>query len=352
MRNSNKRIVVFRTDSSDKIGGGHLTRCINLGNNLRKKNIQVFFLCQNLPGLDIKLLKNSKHKFFLLKENINFKEDALETIKFIQKNNLSNSTLFVDHYEIDFKWERLVSKYIKKIIVIDDLASNKHECDILINQVYGIRKSAYKKLVNKSCKLYLGSKYIMIKPEFTALREKFVKINSIEKIENIHLFFSSNDKNELILKYSREILENFPFINLHISVGNGFSNIDALQELKAKTNRVSWVQNNQNIELQMLKCQIAIGTPGMITWERACLGIPSIQIGIKDFQDDILSELDSLGICKWIGLEKKLNKNDFVDICRVFFQDKKQLLKMKKKCLQAIDGKGMERVINIIMKDN
>ena len=41
----------------------------------------------------------------------------------------------------------------------------------------------------------------MIKPEFAALREKFVKINSIEKIKNIHLFFSSNDKNELILKY-------------------------------------------------------------------------------------------------------------------------------------------------------
>lgn len=352
MRNSNKRFIIFRTDSSDKIGGGHLTRCINLGNNLRKKNIEIFFLCQNLSGLDIRLLKNSKHKFFLLKENINFKEDALETIEFLKKNNFSNSILIIDHYEIDFKWERLVSNYVKKIIVIDDLASKKHECDILINQVYGIKESTYKELVNKSCKLYLGSKYIMIKPEFAALREKFVKINSIEKIKNIHLFFSSNDKNELTLKYSRIILENFPFINLHISVGNGFKNINELEELKTKTNRISWFRNNQEIEKQMLKCQIAIGTPGMITWERACLGIPSIQIGIKDFQDDILSELDSLGICKWIGLEKKINKNDFVDICRVFFQDEKRLLKMKKKCLQAIDGKGMERVINIVMKGN
>ena len=351
MRNSNKKLIIFRTDSSDKIGGGHLTRCINIGNNLRKQDVEVFFLCQDLPGLDIKLLKNSKHNFYLLKENKNLKKDALETIKFLEENNLSKNILVVDHYGIDYKWEKLVSNYIKKIIVIDDLASNKHECDILINQVYGIKESSYKQLINKSCKLYLGSDFIMIKPEFASLREKSLNKNSIDKIENIHLFFSSNDKDGLTLKYSKLILENFPFINLHISVGNNFENIFELKELQSKTKRISLVQNNLKIEKQMIKCQIAIGTPGMITWERACLGLPSIQIGIKDFQDDILSELDSLGICKWIGLEKKLNKNDFLDIFKLFLTDKKRLLKMKKKCLEVIDGKGMERVINILLQN-
>ena len=99
-------------------------------------------------------------------------------------------------------------------------------------------------------------------------------MDSIEKIENIHLFFSSNDKKALTLKYSKLILENFPYINLHISVGNNFNNIDELKDLQSKTKRVSWFQNNQNIENQMVKCQIAIGTPGMITWERACPRYP------------------------------------------------------------------------------
>ena len=49
----------------------------------------------------------------------------LETIKFLQEHNLSNSILVVDHYEIDYKWERCVSNYIKKIIVIDDLGFKK-----------------------------------------------------------------------------------------------------------------------------------------------------------------------------------------------------------------------------------
>ena len=101
----------------------------------------------------------------------------------------------------------------------------------------------------------------------------------------------------------------------------------------------------------MAKCQIAIGTPGMITWERACLGMPSIQMGIKDFQDGILKDLDSLGICKWIGLEKEIYEEQFIDICRNFFKHHELLLKMKRKCFTAIDGKGMERVVKIIMQE-
>ena len=111
--------------------------------------------------------------------------------------------MVIDHYENEYKWERCVSNYIKKIIVIDDLASKKHECDILINQVYGIKESSYKNLINKSCQLYLGSKYIMIKPEFAALRENLIKIEPIDKIKNIHLFFSSSDEKGLTLKYSK-----------------------------------------------------------------------------------------------------------------------------------------------------
>ena len=30
--------LVFRTDASNEIGNGHLTRCINIANYLKKKN--------------------------------------------------------------------------------------------------------------------------------------------------------------------------------------------------------------------------------------------------------------------------------------------------------------------------
>ncbi len=343
-------MIIFRVDSSNNIGGGHLTRCINIANQLKKRNINSIFLCQDLPGLDIKLLKIYNIKYKLLPENKNFKKDAKETIKFLIDQKLNPDCLVIDHYEIDIDWENMLRKYTSKICVIDDLADKKHTCDFLINPVFGIKPSTYKKLINSSCQLFLGSDYIMLRPEFAEMKNKSLnKFESIE-VKDVHLFFSSNDKNGLTIKYSNLLLDNFPEINIHISVGNNFLELRKLKQLAFHNKRINWKQNNLNIEKQMAKCQIAIGTPGMITWERACLGIPSIQLGIKDFQDSILNELDALGICKWIGPEKEIKEGEFIQICRNFIEDKKYLSEMRRKCLKAVDGKGMERVVRILMQ--
>ena len=344
-------IIIFRVDSSNNIGGGHLTRCINIANQLKKRNVNSIFLCQDLPGLDIKLLKIHNLKYKLLPENKDFKKDAKETIKFLNDENINPDCLVVDHYEIDINWEKIVKKYTKKLLIIDDLANKKHFSDILINQVFGVKPSSYKDLINDSCKLFLGKKYIMLRPEFLKMRKNLINNIKPFEVKDIHLFFSSNDKNGLTIKYSKLLLDNFPGVNIHISIGNNFIQFNELRHLSLNNKRINFKQNNLKIEEQMAKCQIAIGTPGMITWERACLGMPSIQMGIKDFQDGILKDLDSLGICKWIGLEKEIYEEQFIDICRNFFKHHELLLKMKRKCFTAIDGKGMERVVKIIMQE-
>ena len=82
-------IIIFRVDSSNIIGGGHLTRCINIANQLKKRKVNSIFLCQDLPGLDIKLLKIHNLKYKLLPENKDFKKDAKETIKFLIEESLN-----------------------------------------------------------------------------------------------------------------------------------------------------------------------------------------------------------------------------------------------------------------------
>ena len=42
--------IVFRVDSSIKIGSGHLVRCINLAKELIKKNISISFLSRAHVG--------------------------------------------------------------------------------------------------------------------------------------------------------------------------------------------------------------------------------------------------------------------------------------------------------------
>lgn len=341
--------IVFRVDASNEIGGGHLTRCINIANQLKNENINSFFILRDLIGVDITLLEFHKHQYKLIKNCRDYLDDAKQTIEIIEKENIKPHSIIVDNYEIDSNWENLLRTKAKKLVVIDDLANKNHNCHILINQVYGSEPSLYKGLINDSCQLFLGSKYIFLRPQFNLLRKNLNKTQNFEKITDIHLFFSSNDKNGLTIKYSKLLLENFPKINLHISVGNYFVNLKELKDLASKYKNINWIQNNLNIEEQMAKCQIAIGTPGMTTWERACLGIPSIQLGTKDFQDDILNSLSSHGICKWLGNEKYVSDEYFIKTCKEFFKNKEMLKEMREICLKVIDGEGLKRVIKIIL---
>ena len=45
-------------------------------------------------------------------------------------------------------FENQIRKYTNKIMVIDDLFNRKHDCDILLDQNLGVKKSFYKNLVN------------------------------------------------------------------------------------------------------------------------------------------------------------------------------------------------------------
>ena len=40
--------MFFRVDSSDKIGSGHLTRCITLAEELKNRGAEILFITRNL----------------------------------------------------------------------------------------------------------------------------------------------------------------------------------------------------------------------------------------------------------------------------------------------------------------
>ena len=89
-----------------------------------------------------------------------------ETENIISKYKKFDS-LIVDHYKLDHKWENKMRKFAEKIIVIDDLANRKHDCDFLIDQnLYEDNESRYEELVNKNTIKLLSPKYAIIKEEF------------------------------------------------------------------------------------------------------------------------------------------------------------------------------------------
>ena len=182
--------ITFRVDSSQSIGFGHLNRCINLAKTIKNNN-NITFVCKKLNGSNLELIKKNNFKLKILsnKNKINISsqnDDAVQTIKLINKKC---DLLIVDHYNLGYKWEKEIRKYVKKILVIDDYLNRKHYCEFILNSNFGAKKSIYKKYFPKNTKFLLG-------PKFSILNQSYQKKNSIDKkLRRIFIFLGTDNMN-------------------------------------------------------------------------------------------------------------------------------------------------------------
>ena len=228
--------VFFRVDSSSEIGSGHLIRSLFLAKSLKEKGLDCTFISRDLNGNFNNLISDMGFKLIPLKkpkiiENINpvksksnyeswikisFSEDAKEVINILQKKEID--LLIVDHYALDIKWEKILKKYVKKILVIDDLVNRNHFCDILIDPTYDRKPIDYQSLTNKNCIVFSGSDYAIINSKFSDQREKSIKRLFNKNKIKILVSLGGIDKYELSHKIIKILSkENFFLITVLIN---------------------------------------------------------------------------------------------------------------------------------------
>ena len=90
----------------------------------------------------------------------------------------------------------------------------------------------------------------------------------------------------------------------------------------------------------MSGCDVAIGAPGMATWERACIGIPGAYIAVAENQIPILQNLEARGFCIFIGIDRDLVDCQFIESVESFLGNAAGLVAMREMGMAAVDGLG------------
>ena len=291
-------IAVFRVDASTQIGSGHVMRCLTLAQKLKKeKQADVYFVMRLLEGNLIELVKSKGFTVFTLPKaplNDGLKgyakwlavtqmQDAEETnavISQLPKIDL----LVVDSYAIDYEWESMLHPYVKQIMVIDDLANRKHDCDILLDQNYSYNMHhKYDGLVPKTCQKYIGPQYLLLREEFYKVKKHLKKRDG--SINNILVFFGGSDLTNETKKAMEAIkLLNKPEIKVNVVVGASNKNKEQIKEICSSDEQFTFYCQVENMAELMNEADLAIGAGGTTTWERCFMELPSIVISIADNQ--------------------------------------------------------------------
>ena len=266
----------FRFEASSKIGAGHAMRSTVIADALAEK------------GWDCQIV-TTQTSYDFIKNLDRFKR--VDPDDFYQKPAASD-LLVVDHYDLDHTYESHFRPSAKKIMVIDDLADRKHDCDILLDQTYGRDAEDYKKLVPDNCEILAGSDYVLLRKEFIELRPKALeKRKNTKEIKRILVSLGGSDPKNFTLKALQMIKESD--FKGHVDIVLGFSvpNIGAVKKYADSMENDSTIHTNADMPKLMYDADLAIGAAGSSVWERCCLGLPQVLMVTADNQQLIYENL-------------------------------------------------------------
>lgn len=308
---------IIRADSSDKMGSGHLMRCLTLAAELREvKKADILFICRDLPGSMAYLVEENGYDLCLLAYDesrnaflngldehkqwlgVTLNSDRDQTIAEIGKQG-KYDLMVVDHYALDEAWETPMRQYVKKIMVIDDLADRKHDCDILLDQNFYKRLEVrYKGLVPSHCKTLLGPKFALLRREFRSYRPKKPKI--VSTIKKILVNFGGSDPKNHCLKLIEMLYDNQDFFSRYhflFVTGSMSSCKSAVFQISNKLSFCDVVEQTNKFGEIMRQADLFIGAVGATSWERGFLSLPAIVCSVAKNQDDIARDGDNLFHC-------------------------------------------------------
>jgi UDP-2,4-diacetamido-2,4,6-trideoxy-beta-L-altropyranose hydrolase len=352
--------VLVRTDSSDLIGIGHFMRCLTLASALMADGARVIFACRHatdfavasLKKADIELVRPEEtdgqtdelcHSHWLGTSQV---QDASETCSLVSEDHFD--WVIIDHYALDFRWERHIKKRAKRVLVIDDLSDREHDCDVFLNQnIVSKIGSVYSKLVNEHCTKLIGPKYALLRDEFSVLRRR-VDLR-IPPISRVLLFFGGGDELNVTaqaLEAVHNVLVRNGLVGLHVDVVIGSAHAAGCSIEKSCEDFGFKVHvDTMRMADLMSKADIALGAAGASSWERCCLGLPTILVSVAENQVNIAKEIDSQGAGLYLGPVEMLKLLDFERAIEEFLFDRRELSKMSKCAAELTDGQGVKYVI-------
>jgi UDP-2,4-diacetamido-2,4,6-trideoxy-beta-L-altropyranose hydrolase len=357
--------IAFRADASFQIGTGHVMRCLTLAAALRESGARCTFICRPHNGHLLELIGQRGYSIVSLPSLVkvsdphvevsahtdwldtDWKTDAQDTCEALGGARID--WLVVDHYALDQLWEQALRPHCKNLMVIDDLADRSHDCDVLLDQNLGRSAQDYDGFLKSHTLTFIGPRYALLRPEFAQLRNQSLSRRAQPQLKHLLITMGGVDReNETGRVLQALILCHLP-LDLRITVVMG-PHAPCLADVKQLAAQMPWTTKvlssvNEMAQL-MADSDLCIGAAGGTSWERCCLGLPTMLMVLATNQRAGAAALDRSGAA--------LVVNDAQEIPRIYEKyfsilPKLQLKKMSLEAAAVTDGHGVQRVVTAML---
>lgn len=347
--------VAFRVDASSIIGMGHARRCMALARALKRLGVKCSFAMREsdiefdelLAEFAPDRIRLPRGRHALAHEYSSWlgDEPAQDIVQFLDGiAGQRYDWIIVDHYAVDSEWhDEVRAQTGSKIVVIDDLANRPLSADLIIDQNWHSDHFAKYAPVNMRKASILGG------PTYALLDVAFVnspKWNSSSEVKSIGIFMGGVDASNASEKVLDMLAQSGFVGTIALVTGSANPNVTKLKARASSDKNVQLHVDLPNLAHFFAEHDLQIGAGGSATWERCCIGAPTLALVCADNQREILFDMVEAGF-QW-GAELS-DSNAQIKLLDIACTDITLRGDMSTRCRQLVDGKGALRTARILM---
>lgn len=315
-------------------------RCLTLANSMREKGGVITFACTRESLRTVPELETGCQELIQLDKA----DDAGE----LRALRSQWDAAVIDHYALGAAYHRGLRDVAKAVLVIDDLADRLHDCDLLLDQTFGRQRADYEGLVPPHCKLLLGPRFALVRREFAAAKPAtLARRRAGGPVRRILISMGLTDLGGVTAPVAKAALRAELDAKIEVTVGRSASSLPELAALARNDPRLRLHIDLPDICALMAACDVAIGAGGTTSWERCCLGLPTLMLVLSENQATVARSLAEAGA---VRLATPGDPEALTDFLVSMAQDDPIRLAMVESAAAICDGGGAERVANELLR--
>ncbi|MFX1337554.1 MAG: glycosyltransferase [Promethearchaeota archaeon] len=321
---------------------GHLTRQIDIANELKKLNYNIIFLSKNYPE-GILLLEESQFEIIKLSTEYQTINDSIQEInEVLNSYNKIFDFIILDLFE-DFDNQEYLNNlklFCSKLFVLSDEPKQFY---IQVNAVFAFSENQESfNYNNLRTKYYTGLKYFPLHSKFQEVPKK--KVN--KKVSKVLITFGGSDPNN----FSGKLVSSLKQLDLNVIytliLGAGYSKENYHDIMREKFDNLIIKTNIKNMNEYLIETDICICSAGNTVIEALVCGVPCIVLPQTKLESERAKALEKKQLIINKGLEFTTKR--LITVINNLLSDYSLRKKLSKNAQNYLDGKGIKRIVNII----
>lgn len=329
-------MILIRADANEKIGTGHVMRCLSIASAFSTIGEDVIFVTADHRG-DTLINRAGFSTLCLESCWIEMEGEVTRLLKIIKE--YKPKILLIDSY---FVTEDYFNKLSGKVplVYIDDMNQASWNVDCLINYNIFADVFDYSGYDRAKTDLLLNPQYAPLREEFRRLPKHEIK----ESITDILVSAGGADPEGISERLIKEVCLREPDITFHFIIGALNPRIDDIKKMEC-SNIILHI-NEQHMSSLMMQCDVAISAAGTTLYELCAAGIPTITYVLADNQIVATEQFENRQIMISAGdCRKNSGFINRVELCLLRLKSDKALrMELSQKMQKLVDGNGAKRI--------